>query len=77
MITAKDLSSIRAVTTRAFDILSENSNTTKFAQCDWIIQPTELSIYSTFETNKVKMDTIFNLGYQAAKYSYENKIYKI
>ncbi|MFL9829813.1 patatin-like phospholipase family protein [Flavobacterium sp. ST-87] len=77
MITAKDLNSIRAVTTRAFDILSENSNSTKFMQCDWIIQPKELSIYSTFETNKVKMDTIFNLGYQAAKYSYENKIYKI
>ena len=77
MITSKDLNSIRAVTTRAFDILSENSNSTKFDLCDWIIQPTELSIYSTFETNKVKMDTIFNLGYQAAKYSYENKIYKI
>lgn len=77
MITAKDLSSIRAVTTRAFDILSENSNITKFSHCDWMIQPKELSIYSTFETNKVKMDTIFNLGYQAAKYSYENKIYKI
>lgn len=77
MITAKDLNSIRAVTTRAFDILSENSNIAKFDQCDWMIQPKELSIYSTFETNKIKMDTIFALGYQAAKYSYENKIYKI
>lgn len=77
IITAKDLNSIKAVTTRAFDILSENSNSTKFSQCDWMIEPKALSIYSTFETNKIKMDTIFNLGYQAAKYSYENKIYKI
>lgn len=70
-IEAKDLNSIRAVTTRAFDILSENSNIQKFSLCDWIIEPKELSIYSTFETNKVKMDAIFNLGYQAAKNTYE------
>ena len=76
-IEAKDLNSIRAVTTRAFDILSENSNRTKFNHCDWMIEPKELSAFSTFETSKIKMETIFNLGYQAAKYSYENKLYKI
>lgn len=76
-IKPEDLNSIRAVTTRAFDILSEHANISKFNQCDWIIQPKELSVYSTFETNKTKMDTIFNLGYEAAKYSFENKIYKI
>lgn len=70
-IEIKDLSSIKAVTTRAFDLLSANSNIEKFNFCDWIVQPQELSNYSTFETNKAKMDTIFKIGYEAAKQSYE------
>jgi NTE family protein len=70
-IEAKDLSSIKAVTTRAFDILSANSNMQKFNICDWVIQPEELSDYSTFETSKTKMDTIFSIGYEAAKKSFE------
>ena len=70
-IEAKDLNSIRAVTTRAFDILSDDSNTHKFNICDWVIEPKKLSIYSTFETNKIKMDAIFDIGYEAAKTSYE------
>jgi NTE family protein len=70
-IKATDLNSIRAVTTRAFDIFSANSDTQKFTVCDWIIKPEELSIYSTFETNKAKMETIFNIGYEAAKNSFE------
>jgi len=70
-IEAKDLNSIRAVTTRAFDILSANSNMQKFNICEWVIEPKELSIYSTFEMNKAKMDTIFKIGYEAAKSSFE------
>jgi NTE family protein len=70
-IEAKDLHSIRSVTTRAFDILSANSNLQKFTICDWVIEPKELTLYSTFETNKNKMDTIFKIGYEAAKNSYE------
>lgn len=70
-IEAKDLNSIKAVTTRAFDILSANSNMHKFNNCDWVIEPTDLSLYSTFETSKVKMDAVFKIGYEAAKESYE------
>lgn len=70
-IEAKDLNSIKAVTTRAFDILSANSNLHKFNICDWVIEPKKLSDYSTFETNKIKMEAIFNIGYEAAKKSYE------
>jgi NTE family protein len=70
-IEAKDLNSIRAVTTRAFDILSANSNMQKFNICEWVIEPKELSIYSTFEMNKAKMDAIFKIGYKAAKTSFE------
>lgn len=70
-IKAADLNTIRAVTTRAFDIFSANSDTQKFTVCDWVIKPEELCIYSTFETNKERMKTIFNIGYEAAKKSYE------
>lgn len=70
-IEAKDLNSIRAVTTRAFDILSANSNMQKFNICEWVIEPKELSIYSTFEMNKAKMDAIFKIGYEAAKSSFD------
>jgi len=70
-IEAKDLSSIKAVTTRAFDIYSANSNMQKFNICDWVIEPEALGNFSTFESNKIKMDTIFRIGYEAAKTSYE------
>ncbi len=70
-IEAKDLNSIKAVTTRAFDLLSANSNFQKFNHCDWVIEPEELVSFSTFETNKTKMDKIFEIGYQAAKKSFE------
>jgi NTE family protein len=32
-----------------------------------VIEPKELSKYSTFETNKTKMDAIFKIGYEEAK----------
>ncbi len=70
-IEAKDLRSIKAVTTRAFDIFSDNSNIHKFNMCDWVIEPKDLCLYSTFETSKIKMDQVFNIGYQAAKKSFE------
>ena len=70
-IEAKDLKSIKSVTTRAFDLLSAQGNYQKFSLCDWIIEPKELANYSTFETNKAKMDKIFEIGYQTAKSSFE------
>ena len=70
-IEAKDLRSIKAVTTRAFDLLSAQGNYQKFNLCDWVIEPKELASFSTFETNKLKMDKIFDIGYQAAKASFE------
>lgn len=70
-IEAKDLRSIKAVTTRAFDLLSAQGNYQKFNLCDWVIEPKELASFSTFETNKIKMDKIFDIGYQAAKASFE------
>jgi len=73
-IEAADLKSIKSVTTRAYDLLSANSNMQKFTLCDWIISPDELALFRTFETNKPKMDQIFNIGYEAAKKAYEELI---
>ena len=73
-IGAADLRSIKSVTTRAYDLLSANSNMQKITLCDWIISPDELALYSTFETRRFKMDEIFNIGYEAAKKSYEDLI---
>lgn len=70
-IEAKDLTSIKSVTARAFDLFSANSSIHKFEHCDWLIEPEALSSYNTFETSKTKMDTIFNIGYESAKNSYE------
>lgn len=70
-IEAKDLKSIKSVTTRAFDLLSAHGNYQKFSLCDWVIEPRELANFSTFETNRIKMDRIFEIGYQAAKTSFE------
>jgi NTE family protein len=70
-IQAGDLKSIKSVTARAFDLLSANSSTQKFDHCNWIIEPEALSQYSTFETSKIKMEAIFNIGYESAKESYE------
>ncbi len=71
-IEAKDLKSIKAVTTRAFELLSANSNLQKFNNCDWVIEPEELASFNTFETNKNKMDQIFEIGYQTAKKSFHS-----
>jgi NTE family protein len=70
-INVKDLSSIKSVTSRAFDLLTANSSLIKFNHCHWLIEPEELSTYSTFETSKSKMDAIFKIGYESAKKSYE------
>ena len=71
-IEARDLKSIKSVTSRAFDLLYANYNYQKFSLCDWVIEPKELAEYSTFETNKSKMDVLFEIGYLEAKRSYEN-----
>ncbi|WP_324209490.1 patatin-like phospholipase family protein [Flavobacterium sp.] len=69
---AKQLSSIKSVTYRALELLTANSNLQKFNHCDLIIEPKELTSFSTFETNKNKMDLIFEIGYNEAKKAFEN-----
>lgn len=70
-IEAKNLNSIKSVTYRALELLTANSNFQKFNHCDWIIEPKELTNFNTFETNKAKMDLIFEIGYNEAKKSFK------
>jgi NTE family protein len=65
-IEAKDLNSIRSVTTRAFDILSANTNTQNLISANGSSN-LQLNMYSTFEMNKAKMDIIFKIGYKLEK----------
>ncbi len=69
-IETHQLRSIKAVTTRAFDLLYAHTHMQKFGNCQMIIEPEALCNYSTFETNKMKMDEIFQLGYDEAKKKY-------
>lgn len=71
LIDPKILNSIRSVTARAFDLLIKNSNHQKFKLCDWVIESEQLSVFSTFETKKARMEAIYNIGYEAAKSTYE------
>lgn len=70
-IESKDLNSIKSITSRAFDLLSAQGNFQKFSLCDTIIEPKELANFSTFETSKSKMKTIFQIGYEEAKCTFE------
>ncbi|WP_428225545.1 patatin-like phospholipase family protein [Flavobacterium sp.] len=69
-ITPNSLKSIKAVTARSFDLLFGNSSAHKFSNCHWVIQPDALTRYGTFETNKTKMDEIYEIGYAESKKSF-------
>ena len=65
-IEGKQLNSIKAVSTRAYELLSHSVENYKFKDCDWFISPKELSNYGMFESNKARMNEIFKLGYDEA-----------
>jgi len=69
-VEAKDLKSIRAVTARAYELLSHRTEIYKFAFCDWFITSKKLSRYGTFERKPQRMKEIFDLGYDEAKRSF-------
>lgn len=67
-----NLNSIKAVTTRAYELLSHRTEIHKFSYCDWIICSKKLSQYGTFEKKTHRLEEIFQIGYDAAKDSFEN-----
>ena len=64
------LNSIKAVATRAYELLSYNVENYKFKDCDWFISPKELSNYGMFENKKPRLDELFSLGYTEAEKTY-------
>ena len=61
------LNSIKAVATRAYELLSYSVENYKFKDCDWFISPKELSNYGMFESKKTRMDELFQLGFSEAE----------
>lgn len=65
------LNSIRAITTRAYDLLSHRTEIHKFSYCDWFITSKKLAQYGTFEKKPNRLDEIFKIGYESAKKSFK------
>jgi NTE family protein len=60
-----DLKHAHNVMERAYHIMISNSTITKFKDCDILIRPLNMGNFGMFSLNKI--DTIFDLGYTAAK----------
>lgn len=77
-IKISDLKSIKAIVSRSYDLLSYRIEKIKFDHCDWFISSQELSTYGTFERRKDRLEKIFQIGYQAAKESFnESSFYLV
>lgn len=75
-VDAKNLNSIKSVTTRSFELLTARGNYQKFGLCDWVIEPKELANFSTFETSKTKMKAIYEIGYNEAQQTFKDVLPK-
>lgn len=75
-VTMNDLTSIRSVTTRAYELLSHRTELYKFSYCDWLITSKKLANYGIFERSAQRLEEIFEIGYQAAKCSYDDSVFK-
>ena len=67
-----DLNTIKSVTTRAYELMSHRTEIYKFSYCDWVITSKKLATYGTFERKANRLEEIFDIGYNAAKDSYES-----
>ena len=64
-IKKEDLKNSYTVVERAFKLKSFQEDCQKFKDCDMVISPNQLGNYSAFD--KKHIDTIFKIGYEAAK----------
>lgn len=71
-----DLKTIKSITSRAYDLMSHRTEIYKFSYCDWFITSQKLADYGTFERKAHRLEEIFEIGYQAAKTSYEESAFK-
>lgn len=74
-IEINDLKTIKAIVSRSYDLLSYRIEKVKFDYCDWFISSQDLSSYGTFERRKDRLEQIFNIGYNAAKESFDESIF--
>ena len=72
----EDLNSIKSVVSRSYDLISYRIEKFKFELCDWFITSQKFSDYNTFERNRDRLVEIFNIGYEAAKESYDESFLK-
>lgn len=70
-IEISDLNSIKAVVSRSYDLLSYRTELHKFSYCDWFISSKKLAHYGAFERKAERLEEIFEIGYQAAKQSFD------
>lgn len=74
-VTLDDLTSIKSITSRAYELMSHRTEIYKFSYCDWFISSQKLAQYGTFERKANRLEEIFDIGYRAAKNSYEESIF--
>lgn len=75
-IELKDLKSIKAVVSRSYDLLSYRTELHKFSYCDWFITSKKLAKFGMFERKAEILDQMFDIGYEAAKDSYDKDLFK-
>ncbi len=69
-----DLSSIKSIVSRSYDLASYRAESYKFSDCNWFITSKKLSKYGMFESKKEILREIFEIGYEMAKSSYREKL---
>lgn len=75
-VTLQDLSSIKSIVSRSYDLLSYRTEVPKFSYCDWFITSKKLSKFGMFERKAEVLEEIFQIGYDAAKKTYEEEFWK-
>ena len=65
------LKTLKSVVTRSYDLLSYRTELYKFSFCDWFITSKKLAKFGMFERKTEVLDEIFEIGYSAAKDSFD------
>ena len=72
----KDLKTLKAIVSRSYDLLSYRTELHKFSYCDWFISSKKLAKFGMFERKKEVLDEIFDIGYSAAKDSFDAGLFE-
>lgn len=70
---ASEFALLPQVAWRAIDIMMSQNTAAQNRLCDWLINPAEISQFSTFELSTKRQTAIFELGYQVAKNTFEQE----